>query len=327
MADPAGHIPCPQCAGTLLWAGRTAQCFDCGVTFFAKQPVWAVSLEPEPGYCVVCRERKPLTQFMRFGQSGSQRDQACLACRVRLREREQARRTEERRRAEALAQARALEAARVEQERVERERERARAFAEAEAARRAEQEARAAESRRAAEEAAAKQREEAARAAEAARIAREAESARQAAFINVLAVRAATWPGASEEQVGIAASTLLSRMVGLADQLQADFARAAIESKAADVGSAVAGVAGGVGAVAGVLGRVHPLLGVGGFVLALAAKPLGAKVKQTRGNHYVAKWQGIVSAMRQPEQELFAAVLGHRHPTFCSELQRISLLR
>jgi hypothetical protein len=116
-------------------------------------------------------------------------------------------------------------------------------------------------------------------------------------------------------------------MAALSDELQSDFRRAALESKATDVGSTVAGVAGGIGAIAGVLGKVHPILGIGGFVIALAAEPLGEKLKQIRGTHYITKWNGIIQSMREPERELLAAVLGHRHPAFCGEIQKLALLR
>ncbi len=297
---------CPACSeGTLLRAGDVAICFDCGQIFAPPKLPPRKSDVPGHHICIKCGPR-PREHFDRYN-SGRVWDPACRTCRDDLRIREQRRRDDawldaqaylrelERKRIDEIVKARLeeedarrrLEASRLEAERERRAREEARRVRER-------------EEQRARDEAAARE--------EAERLQVQLEGIRE------LAWRAAHWPGATEEQVDDAAQKLCEYMSLRCDELVKDCFSAKNEARAIEVGQSVAEVGGTLAALASVLGRVHPLIGIAGVVIAAVAEPVAKDLSDSRAKSYQNKWRAIILGLREPDRDLFLAVLALRHP-------------
>lgn len=116
------------------------------------------------------------------------------------------------------------------------------------------------------------------------------------------------------EQVDDAAQKLCEYMTLRCDELVNDCFSAKGEARAIEIGQSAAEVGGTLAALAGVLGRVHPLIGIAGVVIALVAEPVAKDLSESRAKSYREKWRTIVLGLREPDRDLFLAILAVRHP-------------
>lgn len=254
--------------------------------------------------CVFCGPQ-PKASFERFN-GGRVWDPACRNCRRLQAVHEQ------QRRGKAEIERREMQV-RLERERQEQIR-RARLAAEeaerrdAEVRRKHELEMRAAEAKR-------REKEESdRRAAEERRAKEEAERIRVVYDgIEVLARRAAYWPGATEDQIEYEAKKKMDEMAARCFDLEKDLMGAQKEKGFIDGGRSAAEVGGVLAAFAGALGQVHPLLGIAGAIVAVAAEPVADTVAKQRQDHYTKKWRAFFLGLREPELELFIAILSMKY--------------